>query len=279
MSGHVNTGWHLDPATIERYAAGATSDAVAASAEAHLTACVDCRSRLAPAVPAPRLNAIFAEVEDRIDAGTLPVFERLLVRLGLPSDTARLLAATPALGAAWLTALGLSVAFAAVAATTSERGLFAFLTLAPVLPVAGVAMSYGRHADPAYELAVASPYSMLRLLLIRAVAVVGTTLTVTALGGLLLLDSGWQSAAWLLPALALSLVTLALSAWTAPVWAATGVISTWVMAVSFTWRTTGMELAAFGAKGQLLAGALLLVALGALLAQRNAFAYDSRRSS
>lgn len=69
----------------------------------------------------------------------------------------RLLAATPSLTSSWLGALTATVAFAVLAAGTSPRGLFVFLTLARKLPVVGVAAAYGREADPAYELAVASP--------------------------------------------------------------------------------------------------------------------------
>ena len=91
-----------------------------------------------------------------------------------------------------------------------------FLTLAPLLPVAGVALSYGPAADPAYELTLAAPYSVLRLVLLRSVAVVTCTVALTAIGALALADNGWQAVAWLLPALALSAATLALSVRTTP---------------------------------------------------------------
>ena len=83
-------------------------------------------------------------------------------------DTARLLAATPSLSASWLGSVAAAAFLAALAADSSPRALFAFLTVAPMLPVAGVAAAYGRDADPAHEIAVASPYSMLRLLLLRS---------------------------------------------------------------------------------------------------------------
>jgi hypothetical protein len=271
--------WHLDDATLSRYASGETSAAVAASAEAHLTSCADCRARLAPAVDTGRLDAIWDEVEHRVEVGELPWFERLLVRVGVREDTARLLAATPSLTSSWLAAMTASVAFAVFAADTSTRGLFVFLTLAPMLPVAGVAAAYGREADPAYELAVASPYSLLRLLLVRSVAVVGSTVAVTAVGGLLLADLGWTAATWLLPALALAVTTLALSARVAPIWAATGVLTTWLAVVFLAWRVSGDRLAAFGEVGQLAALALIALAGLALLRQRNTFAFDTRRSA
>lgn len=271
--------WHVDERTLTGYLAGATSAATAASVEAHVGSCAQCRARVAPAVDPGRLDAIWDDVSRRVDVASLPRFERLLVRTGVPEDTARLLAATPSLTSAWLGSLAVAVLFAVAAAGASPRGLFLFLTVAPMLPVAGVAAAYGREADPAYELAVASPYSLLRLLLVRSVAVVGATVAITGLGGLLLADLGWQAAAWLLPALALSVTTLALSSRFAPVWAAAGVLTSWLGVVVLVWELTGDRLGAFGGAGQLTALLLTGLAALALLRQRTAFAYDSRRSA
>ena len=272
-----DTAWHLDEATLARYARGETTAAVAASAEAHLTACAHCRALLAPAVPAARLDGIWDSVEAQVDHASLPLLERLLLRAGLSETSARLLAATPSLSTAWLGAIAAASVFASVAASSSRDGLLAYLALAPMLPVAGVAAAYGRLADPAYELSIASPYSMLRLLLLRSVAVVGTTLVLTGLAGLLLAGDGWQAAAWLLPALALSVVTLALSARVAPVWAATGVLGGWVTALALAYAADS-PMAVFGVYGQAAAAALLLAGALVLVAERDVFAF-SRRSA
>lgn len=271
--------WHVDEMTLGRYASGAATPAAAASVEAHLSACPVCRGRLAPSVDSARLDAVWGEVENRVAAASLPWFERVLVRLGCREDTARLLAATPSLTTSWLASLVGAVAFAVIAADTSPRGLLLFLTLAPMLPVAGVALAYGREADPAYELAVAAPYSLLRLLFVRAVAVVGSTIAITAVGGLVLADAGWTAAAWLLPALALSATTLALSASVAPVWAASGVLTAWLATVLLAWHVTDSRFAAFGDVGQAAAVCLIAAAAFSLHRQRTAFAYDTRRSA
>jgi hypothetical protein len=271
--------WHIDEATLSRYVSGGASAALAASAEAHLTACSDCRARLAPAVSVDRLAAIWDEVEDRVEVGSLSLFERFLLRVGVREDTARLLAATPSLRSSWLASLSVAIAFAVFAADTSPRGLFFFLTVAPMLPVAGVAAAYGRDADPAYELAVASPFSLLRLLLVRSVAVVGSTIALTAIGGLLLENFGWSAASWLLPALALSVTILALSSRMAPVWAGAGVLTSWLAVVFLTTQLTGDRLSVFGQAGQFAALGLIAVAGLALARQRSTFAYDTRRSS
>lgn len=271
--------WHVDEMTLGRYASGAATPAAAASVEAHLTACTVCRGRLAPSVDTTRLEAVWGEVENRVAAASLPWFERVLVRLGCREDTARLLAATPSLTTSWLASLVVAVTFAVIAADTSPHGLLLFLTLAPMLPVAGVALAYGREADPAYELAVAAPYSLLRLLLVRSVAVVGSTIAVTSLGGFVLAGAGWTAAAWLLPALALSATTLALSARVAPVWAAAGVLTTWLVVVLLAWRVTDDRLALFGDLGQAASLTLTTLAVLALYRQRTTFAYDTRRSA
>jgi hypothetical protein len=275
----TSTSWHIDDATLTGYTSGDTTETVAASAEAHLITCASCRNRIAPAIGAARLDAIWAEVDDRVDAMTRPWPERVLTRLGVPDDTARLVAATPALVTSWLAALVVGVTFAVAASGSTARGVVVFLTIAPMLPVAGVAAAYGRHGDPSYELAVAAPYSLMRLMLVRSLAVIGSTIVLTALGSLVLLGQGWTAVAWLLPALALSATTLALSARLAPVWAAAGVLTTWVAVVVLAQADSGARLAAFGPVGQLVAAAVAALALLALVAQRARFSFDTGRSA
>jgi hypothetical protein len=81
--------------------------------------------------------------------------ERALRWCRVPEHTARLLAGTPALSRAWVT---------------------------PVLPVAGVALAYGRRVDPAYEVLAATPLAGGRLLLVRALAVVAPAVVAAAAG-------------------------------------------------------------------------------------------------
>jgi hypothetical protein len=273
--------WHIDSETLDSYATGTASSAAAASAEAHLTGCADCRALLAPAVAAPRLDAIWAEVDQRVDLTSRPLVERLLTRAGVREDTARLLAVTPSLRGAWLASILLAATLAAVAADASGgsgRGMVLFLTLAPLLPVAGVALSYGPAADPAYELTLAAPYSVLRLVLLRTVAVVTCTVALTALVALALADNGWRAVAWLLPAVALSAATLALSVRTSPTWASAAVGTAWLCLVLVSQRSAQDELV-FGPPGQVAALLLLAGAVLALLRFRSRFSYDTRRSS
>lgn len=131
-------------------------------------------------------------------------------------------AAGPALRGAWtgavlLVAVG-ALALAYGGGSDSARPLL--LALAPVVPVAGVALSYGRYADPLYELAATSPSGGLRLLLTRTAAVLTVSVPLLTVAGLLLPAAGPRlpqapaAAAWLLPGLALTLAALALSGYT-----------------------------------------------------------------
>jgi hypothetical protein len=269
------TGWHLDGETARRYASGATGQVFAASAEAHLAVCPGCRALLVPLVDRPRLDAIWNEVAERVDAPQPGPMERLLRRLGVRPDTARLLSATPSLSGSWLMAVAATLAFAVVAAGAGPRGTLLFLTLAPMLPVAGVAVAYGRGVDPVYEIGAAAPYSGFRLLLLRSAAVVATTTVLAGGAGLLLPVTGWIGAAWMLPALALTTLTLVLSVRFALLHAATGVAATWIVAVAATQSEAGGRAAladgryaAFGTTGQLVC-LILAVASIAVLALRH----------
>ncbi|MGX1881229.1 zf-HC2 domain-containing protein [Streptomyces sp. NPDC055287] len=144
--------------------------------------------------------------------------------------------AGPALRGAWVVAVVLvaagAVGLAYGAGFGGARPLL--LALAPLLPLAGVAVSYGRHADPMYEISASTPSGGLRLLLIRTAAVLGVSLPVlTAAGAVLPTDHGVPgAAAWLLPGLALTLGALVLGSYVG-CRAATGVVSgAWMLAVA-----------------------------------------------
>jgi hypothetical protein len=105
--------------------------------------------------------------------------ERALERLGVPEPLARLMTSTPALRHSWLAAVAVAVFFAANAANdtagNSPGRLAIFLTIAPLIPLLGVALAFGPGVDPTYETVVAAPLSGFRLLLVRTLAVLGST--------------------------------------------------------------------------------------------------------
>jgi hypothetical protein len=207
--------WHAEPDTLAAYHRGDAPEAVVASIEAHLLACADCRSAYAHEAQdqADWLEAIWSDVVDTLDAPRASWAERLMHRVGVAPHTARVLAATPMLRLSW----ALSILIAAVAALTlassDQAGLFLQLLAAPLLPPLGVAVAYGAGIDPAYELGAATPLHGLRLVVLRTVAVTSVTLG-AGLATSAFLPWSWTAFAWLLPALGLGLLTLALCTFT-----------------------------------------------------------------
>ncbi|MFJ4323647.1 zf-HC2 domain-containing protein [Streptomyces tricolor] len=167
-------------------------------------------SQQSAAVLAPAAGAVSAPV----GAGAARPGSGAALRPGLPRLARLLWAAGPAVRGAWLPAV-LAVAVAALALSygagvAGARALL--LAVAPVVPVAGVALSYGPHADPLHEVAAATPGGGLRLALTRTVAVLAVSVPLLTLTGLLLPSSGAPAAAaWLLPGLTLAPASLALA--------------------------------------------------------------------
>ena len=264
----------MDEETLAQYAHGRGPLSVGASVEAHLLSCARCRALLTPAVELDRLERLWDDVVERVDAPRPGMVERLLRLAGVSEDTARLLAATPTLRASWLLAMAAALAFAVFAAIASgvhERGTLLFLTVAPVLPVAGVAVAFHRGLDPAYEIGLAAPYSQFRLLLLRSAAVTAVTCAAALVAGLLLPERALTAAAWLLPALALTSLTLVLARRVDVIYAAGGVGAVWVVTVVSSHLHVG-QFAVFGAAGQLACLAVAAVSLVVLVADRDRYA-------
>ncbi|KUN83470.1 hypothetical protein AQJ66_18895 [Streptomyces bungoensis] len=208
--------WHASADLVARYADGSLPEPDAWSLEKHLESCAGCAGRVSRAVRGTAAGEALTQVREAVLARApepLPV--RRAGAPGALSRPARLLwAAGPAVRGAWLPAV-LVVAAAAMAlghggGFPGARALL--LAVAPVVPVAGVALSYGPHADPLHEITAATPAGGLRLVLIRTAAVLAVSLPLLTLTGLLLPASGAPAAAaWLLPGLALTLGTLALA--------------------------------------------------------------------
>lgn len=253
--------WHLDLESVGRYAAGTVTPAVASSVEQHLIVCPACRTMVAAAVDQPRLDRVWTEVIDRVTAPRVGVLERFLHRLGVTDETARLIALTPSLRAGWLTAVASLLGIALLVAHTGEHGVAMFFALAPLLPMLGVAVAFAPAADRMYDMVSAAPYDNFRLLLIRSVAVVGTTVVLVLTAGLLLPGAQWLAVGWLLPALALSVLTLAAAPRMTPVHSAAVLTVLWLLVALPALRPHTDPLLATHAPVQLVS--LLAVVLGA----------------
>ena len=201
MSRQSTPTWHLDEATLRAYVDGRPLTVVGASVEAHLVDCPDCRMRLGEVMPHEVVDRAWSAIRAHVEAPRRSLPERLIRRLGISTETARLLVAVPAFRGAWLLGLFLVTLFAGLAALfTGKYGLVLFLIVAPLAPVAGVAASFGGDADPCHELVTVTPHPAVRMLLLRTAGVLVTSLPITLLAGLALPGPAWLGVAWLTPA-------------------------------------------------------------------------------
>jgi hypothetical protein len=274
----TNTDWHAPPDLLARFAhdPAALDDMTAASVEAHLVVCADCRGQMTAAVSPALVTTSWDAIADRIDQPRPALLERVLHRFGVGSGLGRLLAATPALRGAGLLAICVLAAGAVVLSLTADAE-GPFLVLAPLVPLAAVAASFAAAADPAGEAGVATPMHGAGLVIRRAIAVVGITFGVLGAAALALPDLGPATAAWLLPALALALGTLALGTWLR-VEVASGVLTgAWLLGVWSVWRLAGHDVpladsAAFSVTGQITALAVAAAAATIAATRRGHFA-------
>ncbi|WP_159943791.1 MULTISPECIES: zf-HC2 domain-containing protein [unclassified Nocardiopsis] len=233
--------WHLTPAQAHEYAHHRSDDVTAMSVEAHITRCAPCRDLLPD--DEAWLARSWADLRDVVDRPRRGPVEFLLSRLGVGEGTAKLLAATPGLYRAWLLATVVVLAAALLAAHHLPRGSLMFAFTAPVVPLVGVALAYGRGVDPAHALTSVTPLSGQRLLFLRTSAVLVPALTLCTAAALLLPSARtpWSAVFWLLPALTLVAGSLVLSRWL-PLGAASTVVGTlWLTALGALTASGGTE--------------------------------------
>ncbi|MDQ3708796.1 MAG: zf-HC2 domain-containing protein [Actinomycetota bacterium] len=267
------SAWHAGAHLLHRYATGDVDPSLAASLEAHVQACGRCRADIAGCVAGERLARGLDGLLAALDSPRPGPVERLLRLVGVSEHHARLLAATPSLRLSWLLAIAVALAFAVGAAhlaSDPRAGVDLFLVIAPLLPLAGVAAAYGPGVDPTYDIGVAAPLSGWRLLLLRAAAVLSTTTMLGTIGAVSLPGPGWAVAAWLLPSLALTLTSLALSTALSPLRGAGVVAAGWLVFV--TVGLTGQSPALLTAPAlQGAAGVAALLAVAVLIVRRRSF--------
>ena len=272
---------HIDEQLLTSYSILSVTAAAAAGIEAHLMTCQACRAKLGAAALEADGDSYGRErmwdgIVERVDQPRLSITERLLRAVGVRAETARLLTTTPALRAAWLAAVVFVAAFAVAAAGMQDDDPWTLLVVAPLLPLAGVATAFGPRLDPTYEIGMAAPFSGLRLTLLRTVGVLATTVPALLVATVATPGAGWAALGWLLPALALVSLTLALSSWISPERAGMTVGVGWVVALIVLMHrdSTGDFLAnsmMFTPSGQLVMGALTCGAMTVVAARRHCF--------
>ncbi|MFC9115145.1 MULTISPECIES: zf-HC2 domain-containing protein [Streptomyces] len=268
--------WHVPEDDLRAYARAELEPPALWSADTHLTACAHCRAVLAALGDPVSLDTAWERLDAELDAPRPGLLESLLLRIGVADHTARLLVATPALRRSWLGAVAAVLVLTVAVAVGNAGGgrVMLFLALAPLLPLVGVALSYGPAVDPTYEMAVVAPMHGFRLLMIRTVAVLTAGLGLNGLATLALPGYGLLALSWLLPALALITTALALSARLGPVLAPSLVGGGWIalLLTADAVRDGGQQtLAPFTAAGQGVSAAVAVLAAGLLVLLRDRF--------
>lgn len=265
--------WHVPEHLMRAWVAGLAGAVAADTVEQHVMACADCRAAAAVATRDQRpvdLDGVWSAVADQIEPQSPGVLVRILHKLGVPEQDAVVLGATPAFTAAWIAALAAVLSATLLASFVSpDRALEVYLLVAPLVPLAGVAVSYGEGVDPSYELALSAPYPQLRLLLLRTVAVLVASAPVTILAGLAL-QPWWVALAWLGPGLAFVLVTLAASTWYPLSYAAGGTGTLWLV-ITLLASARGDELAVIGPVASFIYTVVVVSAAWVLVVRGQAF--------
>jgi hypothetical protein len=223
--------WHISDQLARSYVSGNITDADAWSAEAHLVGCKKCQAVVGIASSGTEIEALVADTwASTIDNLTAPG----RVRPG--TERCRLyalLAAGPAARGAWLLATALVLGIAVGLDWAGQGPIHSVPMLAvfaPLLPVVGVALTYGSGLDGSREIIAATPDGGLRLLLLRTIAVLAFTTPLALLADVVAGPRSPGSAVtWLLPSLVLTALTLALGSVTGLVRAAIAVGSMWLV--------------------------------------------------
>ena len=259
--------WHVDAPVWEAYAAGRLDPAAELSLESHLTGCPDCRatasSQVAPAV----VDEVWTHVRQTISAPAPTLVQRAMRRLGVRADDAVVVSAADTFMLPWAVAVGFAVVSSCVvglAGLDPASRDAAFLALVPLVPVLAVVASYDA-LDPLREVVAATPYSKLRLALLRATAALVVAVPATMTIGLVVPNMEDLALTWLAPSLGLTLAALVLLTWF-EAWVTGGLMaSAWVTTVALLRTgdqvdalTTPFGQAAFVVGSGLLALALVL---------------------
>lgn len=208
-----------------------------------------------PTTDTARQAANFAAITAELDAPAPSRLARVLLRLGVGEGNVPLVTATPALRRSWVISVLVAVLFALSAATNNTADgadrIVAFLTLAPLIPLAGVALAFGPAVDPTHDVALAAPIDGFRLFLVRAMTVVAASTLLLVIVSMLVPAGGSHRIAWLLPALAATSVTMALATRFDARFAAGGVAVAWLVIVTIAVGATNTA-DAFGPTMQVL---------------------------
>jgi hypothetical protein len=234
--------WHVPSDVIERFAhdPGRLDPATGSSVEKHLVACHRCRDELNARVDRVWIEASWDRVADVVDRPRRGALEWSLDRVGVPGGTARLISSTPSLRAASFASIVVLSALA-VWASRQADSLGPFLVIAPLVPLAAIAITFSPVSDPIGEAGTATATHGPRLTMIRVAAALATSLLALVVGGLVVPSLGSSAFLWLIPGLALALGSLALGTWFPIERCAAGIAVGWLIAIAGAWRFRDLD--------------------------------------
>lgn len=249
--------WHVDDSLWERYAVGGLDPVAEAAVEAHVMRCLVCRETAQGHVePSADLwEAVHLEISRPrsrlVDA---------LSRVGLEASDVTVLATGRDLVLSAAVALGAATGCAILVGLLDLRELLtadlAFLLVAPLVPMLAVVATYDS-TDPLRELTTTTPYSLIRLGLLRSTAALAAALPVTAAVAAALPGVAIGAAGWLLPSLLLSVIGLLALTW--------GTARTAALLTGTGWVAAAAVAAWNGVLGEIVTGPAQVVCAVALL--------------
>lgn len=275
------SGEHASIRIIDGYARGDTelaADEVWAL-EAHLEACRVCRDRLSAAVTeqAPAVAALVGTVWSDLEL-LLAEIAPMPRRRRWSARVARWLTPTTVPWVAMVVCVTLLALLLDLTGTvpgtgygSGSDGVSLVLLFAPVLPVLGVAASWSRGLDPAYELTASAPRAGLYLVLRRTASVLAVVVPALLIGGWATGVTGVTAAQWLLPCLAFTSTTLALGGVVGVTRAAAWLVAGWAAVVVAPSLSSGRTTFALRTVGLPVWGLILALGIGVVIARRGAY--------
>ncbi|RMB82295.1 zf-HC2 domain-containing protein [Streptomyces shenzhenensis] len=271
------SGEHASMRIIDGYVRGGADIAADEvwAVEAHLEECRVCRDRLSAAVRAQATAAAVrgpdvAALVDTVWSGLEP---QLAATVPMPRRrfwSSRLSKWLTPTMVPWLAMVAsvtlLALMLDLVDADSGEVSLV--LLLAPVLPVLGVAASWSRGLDPAYELTASVPRAGLHLVLRRTTSVLVVLVPVLSVGGWTTGVTAWQ---WLLPCLAFTSATLALGGVIGVNRAAVALVTVWAGVIVAPTLATSRTTFALQTDGLSVWGLILALGIGVVIARKGAY--------
>jgi hypothetical protein len=261
---------HASVRLIEGYVRGGASLAVDEvwALEAHLEACAVCRDRLSAAVAAgvPAVTSLVDTVWSALEpqlavTATMPRGRRWSARLSGWMTPAMVPWLSMVVG---VTLLALLLDWLG----TGSGEVSLVLLFAPVLPVLGVAASWSRGLDPAYELTASVPRAGLYLVLRRTASMLAVVVPALLVAGWV---TGVMVAQWLLPCLAFTATTLALGGIVGVTRAAIALAAVWAAVIVAPTLATSRTTFALRTDGLPVWALILAFGIGVLIARRSAY--------